>query len=282
MRIPRHWATASGRAESPSGRAAALTCFGWSDSSRAEAQTRAADTLSRLIARVRAGEPFPARYGYATRPMREEILQAVPDGASDPSVLITRNSYGALVLNAARVMFVDVDQPARGLRDVLLRLVRRRRRVDNEPQVPERLTTFLATRPQWRVRVYRTRSGWRYLVVHDLFDPSDARSRTVLEELGCDPRYVQLTRVQECFRARLTPKPWRCRMALPPGRHPREDSAVQERFEKWEVRYRAACEPFATCRFVAEVGSGRTTRDVAGVVELHDRETRAGSKLPLA
>jgi hypothetical protein len=214
--------------------------------------------------------------------MREEILQVAPDGASDPSILVTRNAYGALVLNTARVMFVDVDQPARRLWDVLRGLVRWRRAVDEEPHVPERLTAFLATHPKWRVRVYRTRSGWRYLVVHDLFDPVDAHSRTVLEALGCDPRYVQLTRVQECFRARLTPKPWRCRMALPPGRHPREDAAVQDRFEKWEVRYRAACEPFATCRFVAEVGSGATTRDVAPVVELHDRETRAGSNLPLA
>ncbi|HEX6966422.1 MAG TPA: hypothetical protein VF166_11520 [Gemmatimonadaceae bacterium] len=60
------------------------------------------------------------------------------------------------------------------------------------------------------------------------------------------------------------------------------DPKVQDRFEKWELRYRAACEPFATCRFVAEVGSGRTASDVAPVVELHDRESRAESNLPLA
>jgi hypothetical protein len=282
MRIPRHWATASGRAESPRGRAAALTCFGWSNTSLADAQSRAADSLARMIARVRAGEPFPARYAYASRPLREEIVQTVSDGPSGPNALVTRNAYGALILNTAGVMFVDVDQPASRWRDMLRGFARWRRRVDIEPPIPERLTSFLATHPQWRVRVYRTRSGWRYLVVHDVFDPRAARTRTVLEELGCDPRYVQLTRVQECFRARLTPKPWRCGIALPPGRHPREDPEVQGRFARWQVDYHAACEPFATCQFIAELGEGSAAAEAARVIQLHDGETRAGSDLPLA
>jgi hypothetical protein len=61
------------------------------------------------------------------------------------------------------------------------------------------------------------------LAVHDLFDPTSAITLAALRELGSDPKYVQLAKAQECFRARLTPKPWRCGVRQSSRVYPRED-----------------------------------------------------------
>ena len=52
-------------------------------------------------------------YDYHADPIREQRL-SVHGPEDDPEAIVTRNGYGAKVLNAARVMFVDIDvKPAR-------------------------------------------------------------------------------------------------------------------------------------------------------------------------
>ena len=51
---------------------------------------------------------FPVRYEYSDRPLREETIQEIRNG-DGISAVFTRNSYGAIVLNTNRVMFVNVD-----------------------------------------------------------------------------------------------------------------------------------------------------------------------------
>ena len=46
------------------------------------------------------------RYSYGDRPVREEIVQTLSRDA-----VVTRNAYGALVLNAARAMGIEVLAP---------------------------------------------------------------------------------------------------------------------------------------------------------------------------
>ncbi len=48
---------------------------------------------------------------YLDRPMREPVLREVKKDNGELAAVVTRNSYGCLVLNTARVMFVDVDLP---------------------------------------------------------------------------------------------------------------------------------------------------------------------------
>ncbi len=62
----------------------------------------------------------------------------------------------------------------------------------------------------WGWRIYRTRAGLRLLATHALFDPETAAADGVFDALGADPLYRQLCKTQKCFRARLTPKYWRC------------------------------------------------------------------------
>lgn len=47
------------------------------------------------------------------------------------------------------------------------------------------------------------------MVLHRTFDPLDAAVSKCFQALGADPTYVRMCRNQRCFRARVSPKPWR-------------------------------------------------------------------------
>jgi hypothetical protein len=115
-----------------------------------------------------------------------------------------------------------------------------------------------------------------------LFDPASDEVATLLGELGCDPLYVRLCRSQQSFRARLTPKPWRCGAAPAPSRFPHETPQREAAFQQWLRDYDACCERYAVCDPLPGVGDDFVNADVAPVVGLHDEATRSGSGLPLA
>lgn len=114
MLIPRYWARGTAQATAPDGRRIPIHIWRASRGSQAEAETLAADAAQRIAARIARGEGFPERYSYGDRPLREEVVREIPGPGADPAVALTRNSYGALVLNAARVFFIDVDTPSGG------------------------------------------------------------------------------------------------------------------------------------------------------------------------
>ena len=68
---------------------------------------------SNVRARITSGDiPCSTRGGYyPNRPFREQIIRELKDAAGQTSAVITRNAYGCLVLNTARMMFVDIDLP---------------------------------------------------------------------------------------------------------------------------------------------------------------------------
>lgn len=283
MRIPKMWASTSATVSTRDGKELPLKCFGWSDASLDEARSRAKDALARLSARVTSGADFPEPYTYANRPIREQILEELRDPSGELEALVTRNGYGAEVLNTARLMFVDVDDPPGqgGLMELLKRMFGGAP-PPAAPTIPETISSFATAHPDWALRVYRTRAGWRVLVTHDLFDPASRETAATLAAFGSDPKYVELTRVQECFRARLTPKPWRCGLPRPDRLFPREDAAADRAHDDWLKRYNAASTRYATCRFVGSLGRGRACETALRLIARHDRATHTDDRLPLA
>ncbi|MDB6150250.1 MAG: putative transrane protein, partial [Chthoniobacter sp.] len=67
-----------------------------------------------------------------------------------------------------------------------------------------------------------------------------------------DAEYVLLCRAQRCFRARLTPKPWRI------GERFFEVGPLQAVTRKQLERDLKKAAPFASARFAAEVGQSHT------------------------
>jgi hypothetical protein len=279
--IPKAWAKASAEAKAPDGTPFGLAVWGWGEDALG-ARNAAARRLERLVGRVRRGEPFGTGYEYSARPPREEILQtlaAAPDDA--PSALMTRNRYGAQVLNAASLLFLDVDLPPPGfgerLKHFLLRSSPR-----SESIALGRLRDALRRYGKATFRLYRTASGLRAIAVDRDFDPAGEEAQALMKDTGTDPSFVRLCLAQKSFRARLTPKPWRCDCSLPPGEHPRTDEATRKAFAAWLANYEATSARYATCRYVETVGSGSPRAQAKKLIELHDQRTRCHETLPLA
>lgn len=148
-----------------------------------------------------------------------------------------------------------------------------------------RIARFAADNSEWALRIYQTPAGLRVLVTHRPFDPNDPAVREFFDRVGADPVYVRMCRNQQCFRARVSPKPWRIgidhHIRPRPGVWPVRPEWLPVRRE-WIASYEAAAAGFAACEFVEDVGSGRVHREVAPVVRLHDDLSRATSGLPIA
>ena len=258
----------------------------WSFRSLAEAQTLADQAAQKIADRIRAGDIPQRQHGYyPDRPFREPVLREIKNGAGEVAAVITRNSYGCLVLNTNRVMFVDVDLPEPKRPGLFQRLFGKP--VIAPPGNPQndaiaKAEIWTRNHPGWGWRIYRTRAGLRLLATHALFDPETAVSDGVFDVLGADPLYRQLCKAQKCFRARLTPKPWRCGSGKPPSRWPWLNEKAEARFKKWEASYQAESGNWATCELIRKIGDSGVHPDVQLILKVHDETTRAESKLELA
>jgi hypothetical protein len=254
--------------------------------SPARATETVAAALSRLAMAAKRGRrrkgifndtPY---YGVGAGAHLEETI----DDVLSPHVLdavITRNHYGSLVINAQRALFIDVDvaSPSRPVRWMNALVGRRSRHWQT---MLEDLCTVLASETDEGFRVYRTAAGFRILATTHEFQPRAQPANRLMRAVGADGAFMKLCRIQNLFRARLTPKPWRCGAKLPPNSFPRQSVAEERQFADWLSRYENACRDRATCRYLEHVGCKDIHERIAPIIELHDRETKAFQSLPLA
>lgn len=155
----------------------------------------------------------------------------------------------------------------------------------DEKQAVARIEGFLRAHPDWLVRLYRTPAGMRLLAMHRRFDPNEPDVAEFFDAVAADPEYVRMCRHQQCFRARLGPKPWRIGVAghikPRPGIWPVKPERRAER-DRWIAQYESLAQGYAACAYAGELGAGKVDPGIDSVRELHDRLCRAESDLPLA
>lgn len=147
-----------------------------------------------------------------------------------------------------------------------------------------RIESFAEQNPSWLLRVYRTPKGYRVLVMHSTFDPSQEESFTFMKTVVSDPIYMRLCRSQKCFRARLSPKPWRIdveHIRPRPGVWPIKAEHMERR-RQWVDAYERKSAAYASCQYVTTFGSGRACRECEQVRAIHDRHCKTDSNLPIA
>ena len=250
---------------------------GASDTSLEDARAQARRIAERTAAVFAAGD-LPGDYDYLERPIREELVRTI--GSSDaPTAVLTRNAYGAVVLNTSRVLFADLDLTAE--RPGCLGGLFGARGKSQDDAILERVRELSARDNRVGTRLYRTAAGYRCLVTHRTFEPSAPESLELLRRLGSDPLYVRMCELQECFRARLTPKPWRIELSRPPARFPWTTDDEEQAVRRWEEAYERASASFSTCALVASFGNPVAHPDVAPILALHDELACNGDR-PLA
>ena len=250
------------------------------EQAREHAQARAKEIARKFLSHERLD-----RYSYGERPLREEFIEVIRNRDHEEVGVVTRNAYGALVLNAARAMFIDIDLPKEAILKSLLTRMRKglgMTALSQEERHSQRIDRWARENPTWGMRVYRTFGGFRCLVTDRVLDPAKESTLEILRSLESDPLYIRLCQKQECFRARLTPKPWRCEMEKPPSRYPWETPEAESKYRQWESRYQRAASRYTTCKLVREIGTSRIHPDVQLILSLHDRLACQGTDRRLA
>ena len=186
----------------------------------------------------------------------------------DGSNVITRNRYGVQVLNSTSLCFVDVDAFPLSLGDTLRGLFGRK--VTPEEKLLQRLRELCEADESLGARLYRTHHGWRVMLVGAGITPDSDRMHDLFKALHADALYESLCERQQCWRARLTPKPYRVGITRFP--RPMDSEATDsEEARIWLQKYESLCQGKAVCRLVDCMG--RTIQ--SPLVELHDRMTQA-------
>ena len=249
------------------GQPAKITGYGRSDVTVEGARNDALERARRIERKI-AGESFP-KEDYAVD-IREEIVLEI-----DSHNVVTRNRYGARVLNTEAVTIIDIDHH----RPTILETLGFRKR-DNKAAIVEDLEK-LASRPEYSTlgfRVYETLMGARLIVTGTYFDPASDKGKALFSQTHADPVFAKLCVKQQCYRARLTPKPHRIKQRRIAYRWPMEPDEF-EKAKEWVREYEAASLAFATCRYVKALGK---EHPAFGIIALHDEDTKARSHLPLA
>lgn len=277
MHIPRHWAKGYHHTVDTDGQQHTFECWHWSDVSGDDARRQAEARAAMLAQRFLSGQALN-RYAYGERPPREEVTQTLTHQNTEVGV-VTRNAYGALVLNAPQALFIDIDFP-KAKASGLLKFFGRA--PDPAADALARVDEWAKRQPFLSLRVYRTFAGLRCLVTSDLFDPAAPNTLAIFNALKADSLYILLCRAQECFRARLTPKPWRCGLANPPARWPWPNAKMEMQYRAWEQTYTQTSTQYAVCQLVKEIGRGEVHPALDPLVRLHDELTGVEGKRPLA
>jgi hypothetical protein len=278
MHFPRFWQAAE---------TGQVKTWGWSDTCPDEALAKARERQKRVFAWLDGGceTEWLNRYGYPDRPMREEVLREFrgPDG--ELAAAQTRNSVGCFVLNTTRLVFVDVDAREGGIGSFVRGLFGGKKadpQAALEDKLRQKAEQWTQTHRDWRWRMYRTRAGVRLMAVHRAMPPDDPLVEKAFDHFGADRCYRTLCRNQRCFRARLTPKPWRIDVDKPPYAWPWLDAEAEAMFREWDAEYLGKAAAFATCRLIGEFGPAPAAPEFAALIALHDKATRIGEELPLA
>jgi len=230
-----------------------IICYGGSNVSVEDARGKAREKAQKIQRKI-AGEKHLFEDYEAE--IREELLQSIDDHSA-----ITRNRYGARVLNVEKLMILDIDKPkpTGGLF----------KKKDTRPpkdQIFDMVRNLATTRyKEYGIRIYETYQGARVIVLGRDFDPRDQATKKMMDEFNCDPLYTMLCNKQGCYRARLTPKPYRMKMHGYKVKYPREGDDSE--FQRWVSEYESTSRNFSVCKFIEQVGASHSAPDV---VRLHD------------
>ncbi|WP_372861877.1 hypothetical protein [Psychrobacter sp.] len=175
------------------------------------------------------------------------------------------------------------------------------------PYMTDLIKKRVANHPTERFRLYQTPAGFRIIATHDTISPSDELIAEWFEYFHADANYVRLCQAQQCFRARITAKPWRMsevednRLAKDiPAKDfwfNFEDTEVERSIEQrqdelkarkqWIVDYDRFTQGYRACHYVESFAGREASHQLQSVaikalVDWHDRACRVDKALPMA
>jgi hypothetical protein len=269
MKIYRYWVTEKQNVVMD-GMEQTITCYGGSNLSTEEARFRAREKAEKIKRKIKGEKHLFDEYEVE---IREEILKLIDDRTA-----ITRNRYGAQVLNTENLMILDIDKPKAAVGG-LLGLFKKKDTRSPKEQIFDTVRQLAAT-PNYKeygFRIYETYQGARVIVLGRDFSARGRETLDIMSDFNCDPLYMAICQKQGCFRARLTPKPYRMNMRRYKVPFPREGEDTE--FREWLEDYERESRSFNVCRLIEQVGAKHSLNDA---VQIHDDITGVAFRQPLA
>ncbi len=269
MRIFRYWTRYSATLN-VGGKEQVASVYGGSNESEEDAMLEAKTKLTKVQEKISSGRRYNDDPTYEAD-ILEEVIQEV-----DAQNIITRNRYGALVLNSTDHMFIDIDQNKRFMNfwDRLLR--------DNIPRKQLLQQKIIKKLSSWKyqgvnARLYETNNGFRVVIASQVDSPRNRPMVSMMKDLYVDRTYLYLCLRQNCYRARLTPKPYRIKQKRIRVKYPERTSSEEQELKAWVAAYDTQAANFATCKLI--YAQDKLVNDK--VIHLHDQFTKATSDLAL-
>ena len=311
MNIPKYWEKKE-VTFNIDGKEAFCNIWGYSDGNMEAARRMIEEKIPQVEEAIRRrwdskdgkyGTGYKGEY-YTVDVIREQRLEEISQD-SDEIAVITRNSYGAKIINCPEVMFVDIDtdeepwftiQASEGCLGVIFGMTKEPNQPEEDPAdlpaAPElskakiealaRVKSYVDSNPGTGFRIYETTLGLRLIATHQLYDPAADTTMEILKALDCDELYMRLCSVQKCFRARLTPKPWRIGEEKPPvHRHLTAPGVPNPGYDSWLENYETVSKGYQACRFMEKIGLEAPDPAIKEVVRVHDEACGANGDLPL-
>jgi hypothetical protein len=240
----------------------------------ADAEARAAERLQRILNWLQNPGQDLDRYRYVMDDaICEQVIDRIHAHGGEEIGVISRNAYGSLVLNVPSVMIIDIDVEAKVKQPGFFAKLFGAKPVSRDSLVTERLERihkWQRQHPDYAFRIYRTAAGLRAIVANRIFNHVDPPVLRTMEELDSDPLYRELCRSQKCFRARLTPKPWRIGCKSPADKFPFDTLESEQGFRAWHAEYLDRAKPWGVCEFLELVGPPETHPIARQIIEVHD------------
>ena len=277
MQFFKYWTRAKGTAHGRQGNFD-VTCYGYSNESLDDALAVAEKRAQSAANRLANNEVVQDDYYGGSNPMQEEVVEEFTE-SGETTAIISRNRYGCLVLNTPDVFFADVDKKSESKSEqqnpiaTLLNIfgvIQTEAPKSTEEMLIENINSLCQSDPSLGLRLYRTTNGYRIIVTSEIIPAQEPRSQQMLKSLQSDRLYMKLCRTQACYRARLTPKPWRCGSSRPPYRFPFDSSDQEQAYRNWQRDYDGAIDKFATCALIGHFGSEQIHPTASQIVRLHD------------
>ena len=202
-------------------------------------------------------------------PIKEHVNQIIDD-----SNVVTICRYGALILNTQQYTFLDLDDYPFDFKDIF-------RSYKNMSKKERIVHKFLERIDRYPVlgsdfRIYETTKGIR-VIGKKYIDPTEKKYFSLMRKLSVDWIYIQLSKKQRCYRARLTPKPYRMKMKTIRVKDPL--FCETQEYLDWAREYREHSKKYSVVKLLKTVGKDF---GLEPVIKLHDEVCNSYSKSTLA
>jgi hypothetical protein len=236
-----------------------------SDISKSDAENVANDIAAIIQSRIDKNE---RKSDY------ESIIKERVSEKIDEDNVVTINRYGAKVLNSTQYSILDLDDYPFELWDIFGAT----KGTDKKSLILQRFKKKLAKNNSLGddMRIYETAKGLR-VICKKYISPQIPAFRSLMSKFRVDKVYTYLCVKQDCYRARLTPKPHRIKQV--PIRIKSPLDCETEVYEQWESEYARKSSSYSVAKLIETIGSDFSSDKV---IAYHDRICSCNYSNPLA